>query len=83
MPTFISQKISNGQRACLECGSILGRVKPKTMQLIFVASPQHSGERAKTGWLGIRIMCPSRATCPPAECFFGKLALKIQLSVLV
>jgi len=31
------------------------------MKLVFVASPlsmQHYGERAKTGWLGIRIMCP-------------------------
>ena len=35
-------------------------MKPKTIKLIFVASPlsrQHYGERAKTGWLGIRIMC--------------------------
>ena len=32
-------------------------VKPKTIKLVFVASPlstQHSGERTKTGWLGIR-----------------------------
>jgi hypothetical protein len=29
--------------------------------LVFVASPlsmQHEGERVKTGWLEIRIMCP-------------------------
>ena len=34
-------------------------VKPKTIKLVFVASPlstQHSGVRANTGWLGIRIM---------------------------
>jgi hypothetical protein len=43
-----------------------GRVKSKTITLVFVASPlstQHEGERVKTGWLGIRIMCPSGATC--------------------
>ena len=37
-------------------------VKPKTIELVFVASPldtQYYGERAKTGLLGIRIMCPS------------------------
>jgi hypothetical protein len=55
-----------------------GRVKPKTLKLVFVASPlstQHLGERAKTGWLGIRIMCPSGATCLPADCCFSELAL--------
>jgi hypothetical protein len=32
-------------------------------------------ERAKTGWLGIRIMCPSRATCVSAEYCISELAL--------
>ena len=31
----------------------------------FPQSMHHSGERAKTGWLGIRIMCPSGATYQP------------------
>ena len=34
--------------------------------------------RAKTGWLGIRIiiiMYPSGATCLPADCCFSELAL--------
>jgi hypothetical protein len=31
--------------------------------------------RAKTGWLGIRIMCPSGATCLPEDCCFSELAL--------
>ena len=38
----------------------------KDYKLVFVASPlstQHLEERAKTGWLGIRIICPSGATC--------------------
>ena len=54
------------------------RIKPNTMKLVFVASPismQHSGERGKIGWLGIRIMCPSGATCLSAHTFFSELAL--------
>jgi len=46
--------------------------------LVFVASPlsmQHEGERAKIGWLGIRIMCPSGAICLSADCCFSELAL--------
>jgi len=45
---------------------------------VSVASPlgtQHSGERAKIGWLRIKIMCPSGATCLPADCCFSELAL--------
>jgi hypothetical protein len=38
-------------------------------------SAKHLGERAKTGWLGIRIMCPSGATCLPKDCCFSELAL--------
>ena len=51
----------------------------KTITLVCVASlcTQHSGERANTGWLGIRIMCPSGATCLPADCCFSELALSI------
>jgi hypothetical protein len=35
----------------------------------------HEGERTKTGWLGIRIMCPSGAACLSADCCFSQLAL--------
>ena len=28
----------------------------------------------KTGWLGIRVMCPSGATCLPADCCFSEIA---------
>ena len=55
-----------------------GRIEPKTVKLVFVASllsTQHYGERAKTGWLGIRIVCPSGMTCLPADCCFSELAL--------
>ena len=31
--------------------------------------------RRKTGWLGIKIMCPSGATCLSADCYFSELAL--------
>jgi hypothetical protein len=33
------------------------------------------GERAKAGCLGIKIMCPSGATCLPTDCCFSELAL--------
>jgi len=36
---------------------------------------QHKGENAETDWLGIRIMCPSGATCLPVDCCFSELAL--------
>jgi hypothetical protein len=33
-----------------------------TIKLVFIASPvstQHYGVKSNTGWLGIRIICPS------------------------
>ena len=45
---------------------------------LFVASPlstQPYGVRAKTVWLGIRIMCLSGATCLSVDCCFSELAL--------
>jgi len=53
-------------------GSTPGRVIPKTIKLIFVAS---LGVRAMTDWLGIRIMCQSEATCLSADCYFSELTL--------
>ena len=53
-------------------------VKPNTIKLVFVASPlsmQDQGERAKTGWLRIRVMCPSGMTYLPTDCCFSELAL--------
>ena len=43
------------------------------MKIGFADSPQniqYQGVRAKSGWLGIRIMCPSGATCLPVDCCF-------------
>ena len=54
----------------------LYRVKQKAIK--YVASPlstQHEGERAKTGWFGIRIMCSSGATCLSTNCRVSELAL--------
>jgi hypothetical protein len=54
------------------------RVKLEIMKFVFVAFPPSikERERAKTGWLGIRIMCPSGATCLSADCCFSEPALK-------
>jgi hypothetical protein len=55
-----------------------GRVKPRTITLVFVASPlstQHYGERARIGWLGIRIMCPNGVIFLPANCCLSESAL--------
>ena len=40
-------------------------------------SAKHAALRRKAmiGWLGIRIMCPSRATCLSADYCFSELAL--------
>jgi hypothetical protein len=42
-----------------------------------VSDAKHAALRRKSnaGWLGIRIMCPSGATCLPADCCFSELAL--------
>ena len=39
----------------------------KTVFAAFLLSMQHSEERAKNDWLGIRIICPSGSTCPPSS----------------
>ena len=63
---------------CLPRARYIVVSKPKTMTLVSVASPlstQHKGERAKTGWLWIRIMFQSGATCLLIDCCFSELAL--------
>jgi hypothetical protein len=61
--------------------SIMGlspeRVTPNTMILVFgssLLSTQHNGEKAKTGWFGIRIPCFSWVTCQSSDCCFSELA---------
>ena len=50
-------------------------VKPDYEFSICCFSAKHAALRRKTGWLGIRIMCPSGATHLPADCCFSELAL--------
>jgi hypothetical protein len=38
-------------------------------------SAKHAALRSNSGGLGIRIMCPSEATCLPTDCYFSELAL--------
>jgi len=47
----------------------------KLVIVAFLLNTQHQGERAKTGWLGIRIMCLSGATCLSADCCFSEIVL--------
>ena len=50
----------------------------KDCKIGIFASPlntQHYGERAKTGWLGMKIMCLSGATYLSTDCCFSELAL--------
>lgn len=57
-----------------------GGLKPKIRKSICVVSP------LITGWLalGIRILCPSRATCLPGDCCFQWTSpVMIQLSMVV
>jgi hypothetical protein len=54
----------------------LGQTKENKIGICYF-SAKHAAlrERAKTGWLGIRIMCPSGATRLPTDCCFSELAL--------
>ena len=50
----------------------------KDYKLVFVAyNANHAvlKRKRKTGWLGIRIICPSGARCISADCCFSDLAL--------
>ena len=50
----------------------------KTIKLAFATSDLSTrvkGVSAKTGWLGIRIMCLRGAVCIPTDCCFSELAL--------
>jgi hypothetical protein len=50
-------------------GPQLGQTKD--FKMVFVASPlstQHLGERANSGWLAIKIVCPNGATCLFVDC---------------
>ena len=49
------------------------------INLVFIASPLNAkGLRAKPGWLGIMLVCPTEGACLLADCCFSELKLKIQ-----
>ena len=53
-----------------------GQTKDYSIDLcFFIAKHAALRRKAKTGWLGIRIMCPGGAICLSADCFFSELAL--------
>ena len=52
-----------------------GQIKDFKIGIGISATPAPLGERVKTGWFGFRIMCPSGATCLPADCCFSDVAL--------
>jgi hypothetical protein len=61
----------------LTSGSIPGQVKLQTIKLVFAASllsRQHQGVRTKTGWLRMRIISASVASCLSVDCCFSELA---------
>ena len=58
----------------VDCGFEPRSRQTKDYNIGFVASRSIKG-RAKTGWPGISIMCPSGTTCLSANCCFSELAL--------
>ena len=70
--------VSVSTSSVVDCGIEPCGVKPKAIKLVFAASPPNTtyeGARVKTGWLGIRIMFLSGATCSPVDYCFSELAL--------
>lgn len=74
----VTYHIGGGMVRMLASTAIDSWFEPQSGQTkVFVASPlctQHQGVRAKTGFLGIRIICLSGAAHLPADCFFSELA---------
>ena len=52
-----------------------GQTKDYKIGICCISAKQKKGVRAKTGWLGIRIICLSGATCLSADCCFSEIAL--------
>ena len=55
--------------------SLSGQTKDYKIGMSCFSATHTALQRAKTGWPGIRIMCPSGATCLPADYCFSELAL--------
>ena len=68
----------NNTIASVITGSSSVWVKPKIIKLVCVAFPlitEHLGVRAKTGFLGRRIMRSNEAKCLPTYCCLSELAI--------
>ena len=65
------------QLAHLECSSCVFRSNQrlKLVFATFLLSMQYSGVRTKTGFLRIRFISPSEATCLLDDCCFSELSL--------
>ena len=64
----------------IECGFEPRLSQTNQSKLTLAASPlgrQHYWVRTKTGWLKIRMMCPSGATYLLADCCFSELAIAL------
>jgi hypothetical protein len=71
---MISVFASNAVDRGFDPGS--GQTKDYTIDMCcFSAKHAALRRKNKTGWLGIRIMCPSGATCLSEDCCFSYLAL--------
>jgi hypothetical protein len=78
-PGYISSK-NNGQKVHVKSSDTWINAVVKLFQWMIChcgvsLSKQQLGVRAKTCWLGIKIMCLSGATGLPANCCFSELAL--------
>ena len=57
------------------CESRSGKTKHYEIGVCCFSAKNTTWVRAKTGWLGIMIMCTSGVTCLSADCNFSELAL--------
>ena len=80
--SIVNRELLWGLIVSVSTSSVVDRgIKPlwgQTKDNKTAASPpntSYEGVRAKSGWLGIRIMCPSGATCLPVDYCFSELAL--------
>ena len=63
----------------IDCGFKSRLGQPKNITLLFAhIIKDWSNIRAKTGWLEIKIMCPSGATCLPVDCSTFDQPMKIK-----
>ena len=59
--------------SAVDCGSELRSGQTKDYKIgIYCFTAKYAALR-RTGWLGIRIMCPNGTTCLPADCCFSEL----------